>query len=321
MVQKEGPLATTAIASPPRAATIPIWRRASFRRGLTGWLFAAPILIYFSIFVFGPILASLVMMFFDWNGFGPLTQAKWVGVGNVQELFRDQKFLGSFYNTFIYAIVVVTSGVVLGLLLALVLNEVTRFVGFIRATYYLPVMLPITAMSLLWGLMFQTRYGFFNQILNWLGFAPVGWLINPNIAILSISLMVVWKGLGWYMVIFLAGLKAIPEEFYEAARVDGANGWQQFWRITLPLLRPTLLFVLVVTIIGSLQVFSPIFIMTQGGPANATNVVVYWVYITAFQFLRFGYATAQAVFLFLVIMVITMIQLRVFREGGLTSHY
>lgn len=314
-------MATATATAPAQLRGIPIWRRAGFRRGLTGWLFAAPILIYFTIFVFGPIIASLVMMFFSWNGFGPLSHAEWVGLGNAQELLRDQKFLGSFRNTFIYAVVVVGSGVVFGLLLALVLNGVTRFVGLVRATYYLPVMLPITAMSLLWGLLYQPRYGFFNQVLTSFGFSPVGWLINPNIAILSISLMVVWKGLGWYMVIFLAGLKAIPEEFYEAARVDGANSWQQFWGITLPLLRPTLLFVLVVTIIGSLQVFSPIFIMTQGGPANATNVVVYWVYITAFQFLRFGYASAQAVFLFLVIMVITMIQLRLFRDGGLTSHY
>ena len=182
-------------------------------------------------------------------------------------------------------------------------------------------MLPITAMSLLWGLMYQQRYGLFNQILGAAGLPSVAWLIDPAIALFSICLMVIWKGLGWYMVIFLAGLKAIPEDFYEASKVDGATGWQQFWYITLPLLRPTLLFVLVVTIIGSLQVFSPIFIMTQGGPANATNVVVYWVYITAFQFLRFGYATAMAVFLFLVIMVITAIQLRVFREGGLTSYY
>jgi multiple sugar transport system permease protein len=309
-----------AVASPYRPA-IPFWRRSGFRRGLTGWLFAAPILIYFGIFVFGPILASLAMMFFEWNGFGPLSSAKWVGLGNGQELLRDEKFLGSFRNTFMYAIVVVSSGVVCGLGLALVLNGVNRFVSFIRATYYLPVMLPITAMSLLWGLMYQQRYGFFNQLLTSIGLPPVSWLINPNIALFSICLMVIWKGLGWYMVIFLAGLKAIPEDYYEAARVDGATGWQQFWSITLPLLRPTLLFVMVVTVIGSLQVFSPIFIMTQGGPANATNVVVYWVYITAFQFLRFGYATAQAVFLFLVIMVITVIQLRLFREGGLTSYY
>lgn len=305
----------------PRSMPRPFWRRAGFRRGLTGWLFAAPILIYFMIFVFGPILASLAMMFFEWNGFGPLSQAKWVGLQNMSELLRDEKFLGSFTNTFLYAIVVVVSGVVFGLLLALVLNGVNRFVSLVRATYYLPVMLPITAMSLLWGLMYQQRYGLFNQILGAAGLPSVAWLIDPAIALFSICLMVIWKGLGWYMVIFLAGLKAIPEDFYEASKVDGATGWQQFWYITLPLLRPTLLFVLVVTIIGSLQVFSPIFIMTQGGPANATNVVVYWVYITAFQFLRFGYATAMAVFLFLVIMVITAIQLRVFREGGLTSYY
>lgn len=312
---------TTQAAVRVTSTPLPRWRSMAFKRAVTGWLFALPILIYFCIFVFGPIIASLVMMFFDWNGFGPLHLARFVGTANVRELFTDDHFLGSFQNTFLYAAVVVGSGVVLGLGLALVLNNVTKFVGFIRATYYLPVMLPLTAMSLLWLMMYQMRYGLFNQLLATVGLGPVAWLINPDIALLSIALMVIWKGLGWYMVIFLAGLKAIPEEFYEAAHVDGANAWQQFWKITLPLLRPTLLFVLIVTMIGSLQVFSPVFIMTQGGPANATNVVVYWIYMTAFSFSRFGYATAQAVFLFTVIMIITLVQMRIFREGGLSSHY
>lgn len=299
----------------------PFWRKRSFRSGITGWLFAAPILIYFTVFVFGPIIASLVMMFYDWNGFGPLSQAKFVGLANMQEVMRDEKFLGSFRNTFMYAVIVVGSGVVFGLLLALVLNGVTKFVGFVRSTYYLPVMLPMTAMSLLWGLMYQPRYGFLNQVLALVNIPPVRWLINPDTALLSICLMVVWKGLGWYMVIFLAGLKSIPEEFYEAAKVDGATAWQRFWGITLPLLKPTLLFVFVVTVIGSLQVFTPIYIMTQGGPANATSVVVYWVYLTAFQFLRLGYASTQVGLLFLVILVITLIQLRLFRDGGIRSYY
>jgi ABC-type sugar transport system permease subunit len=311
----------TATALPRQATSTPFWKRRTFQRAMTGWLFAAPILIYFAIFVFGPILASLVMMFTEWNGFGPLSQIEFVGLTNVRGLFQDEKFLGAFRNTFIYAVVVVTSGIVFGLALAMVLNGVTRFVGFVRSIYYLPVMLPMTAMALLWGLIYQQRYGFLNQLLLSFGLDRVPWLINPQLALYSIAFMVIWKGVGWYMVIFLAGLKAIPEEFYEAARVDGANGWHQFWGITLPLLKPTLLFVLVVAVIGSLQVFSPVFIMTRGGPANATNVVVYWVYVTAFEFMRFGYATAQAVFLFSVILVITLIQLRLFREGGLTSYY
>lgn len=313
-------MAATAVPQ-SRTTSVPIWKRSAFRRGMTGWLFAAPILIYFTIFVFGPILASLVMMFTEWNGFGPLSDIEWVGLANVRGLLQDEKFLGSFRNTFVYAIVVVSSGIVFGLGLALVLNGVTRFVGLVRSIYYLPVMLPVTAMALLWGLMYQQRYGFINQMLLSVGLDRVSWLINPRLALLSIAIMVIWKGVGWYMVIFLAGLKAIPEEFYEAARVDGANSWQQFWRITLPLLKPTLLFVLVVAVIGSLQVFSPVFIMTDGGPANATNVVVYWVYVTAFEFMRFGYATSQAVFLFMVILIITILQLRLFRDGGLTSYY
>jgi multiple sugar transport system permease protein len=297
------------------------WQQPGFGQAVTGWLFAAPILIYFTIFVFGPILASLSMMFTEWNGFGSLSQIRFVGTANIRETFQDAKFLGAFRNTFVYAIVVVSSGIVFGMLLALALNNVTRFIGLVRAIYYLPVMLPMTAMALLFGLIYQPRYGFLNQLLLEMGFDRVYWLINPQIALLSIAFMVVWKGVGWYMVIFLAGLKAIPEELYEAARVDGANPLQQFWGITLPLLKPTLLFVSVVATIGSLQVFAPVFIMTQGGPANATNVVVYWVYITAFEFMRFGYATTQAVFLFMVILIITLIQLRIFREGGLKSYY
>ena len=310
-----------AVASAAQNAHLSILAAPIVHQAATGWLFAAPILIYFTIFVFGPILASLAMMFFNGTVSDHLPRPSLWASATSQMLRAMRSFLGSFRNTFTYAIAVVGSGVVLGLMLALVLNGVTKFVGFVRSTYYLPVMLPMTAMALLWGLMFQVRYGFLNQILSFAGIPAVRWLINPDIALYSISLMVIWKGLGWYMVIFLAGLKAIPEEYYEAAKVDGATSWQRFWKITLPLLKPTLLFVIVVTVIGSLQVFSPIFIMTQGGPANATNVVVYWVYMTAFQFLRFGYATTQAVYLFAVILVITVIQLRLFREGGLTSHY
>lgn len=309
------------VTSYPRSTRVPFWQRSAFKRGLTGWLFAAPILIYFIGFVFGPILASLVMMFTDWNGIGALDSIQFIGLANLRELLSDEKFLGSFRNTFMYAAVVVGSGVILGLLLALVLNNVSRFVGFVRATYYLPVLLPMSAMSLLWLLIYQPRYGLLNQLFQMVGAPYVAWLINPSVALYAICVMVIWKGLGWYMVIFLAGLKAIPEEYYEAAKVDGATAWDRFWHITMPLLRPTLLFVLVVTIIGSLQVFSPVYIMTQGGPANATSVVVYWVYNTAFAFHRFGYATAQAVFLFMVIFVITIIQLRLFRDGGLTSYY
>jgi multiple sugar transport system permease protein len=310
--------ATASAASPSRKR---FWQTAGFKRAITGWLFASPILIFFLVWVFGPILASLTMLVFDWNGFGPLTQANFVGLGNIRELLKDKRFMGAFENTFQYAVIVVIVRNVIGLLLAMALHRVTRFVSFVRAIYYLPVVLPGTAMSLLWGLMYQNRYGFFNQLLLLLGLQRVAWLTDPDVAMYAIAIMVIWKGVGWNMVIYLAGLKAIPEVYYEAARIDGANAWRQFARITMPMLRPTLLFTLVMSIIGSLQVFGPVFILTEGGPANSTNVVVYNMYLTAFEWMRFSYATSQAVALFAVIMVITLFQMLVLREGGLTSYY
>jgi multiple sugar transport system permease protein len=291
------------------------------REAITGWLFALPLLIYFAVWVLGPILAALTLTFFDWNGVAPLERAKFVGLDNLRELMNDQLFLSAFRNTFLYAGVVVVSGIVIGMLLALALNAVTRFIGFVRTIYFTPHLLPATAMVLLWGLLFQPAYGLLNQLLVSVNLPPSQWIYGVETALLSICLFVIWKSVGWYMVIFLAGLKAIPEEFYEAATIDGANAWQRFWRVTLPLLKPTLLFVLVVSVIGSLQVFTPIYILTQGGPVDATNTVVYRMYITAFEFIRFSYATAQAVVLFLVILVITLVQMRLFREGGMTSYY
>jgi multiple sugar transport system permease protein len=222
---------------------------------VTGWLFALPVLVYFAVWVIGPILASLALTFVDWNGLQPLERARFVGLGNLQRLSRDTQFIGSFRNTVAYALITVSSGVVCGLMLALALNTVARFVGFIRAIYFAPVVLPMTAMALLWGLMYQPAYGLFNELLEAAGLPRSQWIFGTESALLSVCLLVFWKSLGWYMVIFLAGLKAIPEEFYEAAKIDGADAWSRFWRITLPLMKPTLLFVLVVTIIGSLQVF------------------------------------------------------------------
>lgn len=296
-------------------------RRLASHEAITGWLFAAPIVAYFAVFVFGPILAAIAFVVFDWNGLAPLNTARFIGLRNVADLLHDAAYWAAYRNTFEYAAITVAVSMVLGLGLALALNSVSHFVGLVRGIYFLPVILPMTAMSILWGLLYQPAYGLFNQILDFLGL-PIGtWLAEPETALLSICLLVIWKSVGWYMVIFLAGLKAIPEEFYDAAKIDGAAALQRFLNVTLPMLKPTVLFVLVVAVIGGLQVFSPIYILTQGGPANATNVVVYTMYITAFQFTRFSYATTMAVGLFAIIFVITIIQMRLFREGGLTSYY
>jgi multiple sugar transport system permease protein len=303
-------------------ATAPIARRRRIPRdALTGWLFALPILLYFAVWVIGPILGSLALTFVDWNGLQPLERARFVGLGNVERLARDTQFIGSFRNTIAYALITVSAGVVCGLMLALALNTVARFVGLIRAIYFAPVVLPMTAMALLWGLMYQPAYGLFNEMLEAVGLPRSQWIFGTESALLSVCLLVFWKSLGWYMVIFLAGLKAIPEEIYEASKIDGAGPWVRFWRVTLPLLKPTTLFVLVVSFIGGLQVFSPVYVMTRGGPAGATDTVVYRMYFTAFEGAQFSYATSMAIALFALILVVTLAQMRIFRDGGLTSHY
>lgn len=296
-------------------------RRRLSREAATGWLFAAPVLVYFCVWVFVPILAALGLTFVDWNGMAPLQEARFVGLANVKQLLGDRAFLGSFKNTFTYTVAVVAGGTVLGMLLALAVSALTRFTGLVRAIYFAPVMLPGTAMALLWTLLYQPAYGLFNQILGALGLPASHWLLGTETALLSICLLVIWKSLGWYMLIFLAGLKSIPEEFYEAAKIDGAGGWTRFWSVTLPLMKPTTLFVLIVSCIDGLQVFTPVYVMTQGGPANATDTVVYHMYLTAFNSVQFSYATAMAVLLFAVILVVTLAQMRLFREGGLLSYY
>lgn len=290
------------------------------KQAITGWLFAMPILIFYAIWVFAPIIASLTLVFFEWNGLEDLRDARFVGTGNVEELLHDPLYKGAFINTFKFAIVTVLASIIIGLILALIVHNITKYVGFIRAVYYLPVILPSTAIAILWTMIYQPRYGLFNQLLSFLDLPNVAWLVNPSIAIYSVSLMVIWKNVGWYMVILLGGLKTIPLDYYEAAQIDGANGWQRLMRITMPLLRPTLLLVIVIAIIDSLQVFTPVYIMTGGGPGNATNVVVLSVYNTVFQFQRFGYGTTQTFILFLAIVGLTIIQLRVFRRGGIEAY-
>jgi ABC-type sugar transport system permease subunit len=288
---------------------------------VTGWLFALPVLLYFVVWVFAPILAALGLTFLDWNGMAPLTEAKFVGFDNVEQLLGDSAFLQSFQNTFTYTVIVVASGTVAGMVLALALNEVNRFSGTLRAIYFAPVMLPGTAMAVLWTLLYQPAYGLFNQILQSLGLPTSHWLLGTESALLSICLLVIWKSLGWYMLIFLAGLKSIPDVFYEAAKIDGAGGWMRFWKVTFPLMKPTTLFVLAVSCIDGLQVFSPVYVMTQGGPANSTDTVVYHMYMTAFNSIEFSYATTMAIFLFAVILVVTLAQIRLFRDGGTMSYY
>ena len=276
----------------------------------------APALLFLVVFALGPFLFTLYVSLHEWNMLTPATTMPWRGLENYRYLlFDDPLFRETFSNTIVFAVanVVITSALALGL--ALLLNANIRLRALWRAIYFLPYITSTIAVSIVWNNLYHPSYGLFNRILGLLGLPAQRYTSSIEQAMPSMIAVAVWIGVGYYMILFLAGLQSIPIEVYEAAKVDGANALQRFGSITLPLLRPTMLFVVVVSTLASLQMFDLPFVLTnEGGPVNVTNTVVLYMYQTAFNFTRMGRATAMAVMLFLVIFAITLVQLRLLRE-------
>jgi ABC-type sugar transport system permease subunit len=226
-------------------------------------------------------------------------------------VLHDEKFWNAMKNTVVY-LIQIPIGMVISLGLALALNRKIRGIRFLRTIYYMPAVTSMVVVSLMWQWIYNKDFGVLNYFLSFLGLGPYGWLQSTKMALPSIMLMAIWLGLGSRMLLFLAGLQSIPEEYYEAAEVDGADAWNRFWHITLPLLAPTTFFVLVTSIIGSFQVFTPVYVLTGGGPAGSTDVAVHRIYFEAWQNLRFGYASAETWILFAILFVLTLIQFRYF---------
>ena len=259
------------------------------------------------VFIFVPLVFSLYLSVHQWN---VISAAKpFVGLDNFRELFGDRLFWKAFVNTALYTLHV-PIGMALALLIAVLLNQDIRGVNLWRALFFLPSISSLVAVAMVWQWIYHPEFGLANYTLRLLGLSKMGWLTNPSTSLISVMIVNVWIGIGYQMVIFLAGLKSIPSAFYESARIDGANAWQRFRHVTLPLLRPTTFFVLVTSVIGSFQVFTLIFVMTEGGPLHSTDVVVFHIYQNAYDFLKMGYASAMAWLLFLVILTITWVQFR-----------
>lgn len=275
---------------------------------IAGYLFILPNFLGFILFLFVPILMGLTISFTDYNGFN---QFNFVGFSNYINMFKDEYFQVSFLNNIIYTLVTVPSVIIIALLLAVALNTNIRGSGFFKVLYFFPTISSMVAVGIVWNMLFSPTRGPINQILLSLGIEnPPMWLQSTKTALLSVMIVAIWKQCGYYMVMILAGLQAIPQQLYEAAAIDGANRLVQFFRITLPMLSPTMFMVLILNIISSFQVFDLISIMTEGGPGRATNVLVYRIYQEGFKHLNFGYASAMAYFLFLIIMSITLFQFR-----------
>jgi multiple sugar transport system permease protein len=278
------------------------------------WLFLAPSYLHVVVFLFAPILFSLYLALHRWSIADPRTA--FVGVGNFAELARDREFWRALLNTLIYSLhVPVAMAVSLGL--ALALNRRMRLIGLLRVLFFIPSVSSLVAVAIVWQWLYNTDYGLLNYALRAAGLSKVGWLTNPHCALASVMLMSIWMTVGYQSVLFLAGLQGIPRQLQEAAMIDGAGRWRRFRHITLPMLRPTVFFVLVTSIIASWQVFTPVYVMTQGGPLHATDVAVFHVYQSAWEHLRMGYASAMAWVLFILLVVATYLQFRALgKEGG-----
>jgi len=271
--------------------------------GLYGYL--VPTIVGLTIFNAGAIIASFVISFYRYD---VLTPAKWIGLENYQWLMNSALFKKSIKNTLTFAVGYIPLSLVVSLLLAVLVNQKLKGVTLFRTVFYLPVVTSMVAVSLVWTWLFNAKYGLINYVLSWFGITGPSWLTSSEWAMWAIVVVSVWKTAGYYMVIYLAALQNIPPELYEAAEIDGAVGWRKFRHITLPLISPTTFFILIMTTIGALKIFEQVYVMTDGGPANATVTINLLIFRNAFLYLRMGRAAAMAYFLFAAILVVTLIQ-------------
>lgn len=277
------------------------------QRMLLGYLFLAPTILGLVVFIVGPMIGSLGLSFYKWNVFRP---PEFIGLENFQRLFSDPRVFTSFRNTFILVIMTVVMLEVLALALALSVYRLANraLATFFRTAYFLPVLLSGAAVAVTLGYLFHQNFGVINYYLGFLGIANIPWLTSSNVVLITIAITTVWRNLGFTFIIYLGGLSAMPSEVLEAAEVDGAQGWRKLRSVILPLLSPTILFASVTDIIKMLQFFDEPFIMTRGGPGDASRTVVMMMYESGFGNREFGYGSAIALVLFAVIMIITGIQ-------------
>lgn len=307
LVQEEAPLVK--VVAEPRPTGV---KKRKRRTDLPGALaFLSPTLVVLSAFVFFPVVFSFYLSFHSWNMFS--ASATFVGLGNYSTIVQNPEFWSVLKNTAVYTLGTVPLNMVLSLGIAFFLNK--KLVGkkWLRTAFFAPVVMSSVAAAVIWRWVYEPSFGLLNYCLSWFGIPAVNWLNNPTSAMFALIVMGVWKTFGFNMVLFSAGLQGIPTHYYEAAQIDGAGKWHQFWNITVPLLSPTTFFVLVMSVIGSFQVFDTVYVLTSGGPLNSTKVLVFYLYEQAFKFFDMGYASAVAYLLFAVVFILTLLQMRYLR--------
>jgi multiple sugar transport system permease protein len=282
--------------------------KRAWRDTLVGWSFILPNFVGFALFTLIPMLAAFVLAFMDWDAFGV---PEWVGLKNFQHLLNDENVGVALRNTLYYAAGHIPLTLVASLALALVLDRKLRGVNFFRTAAFFPYITSLVAVAVVWNMLFNPTAGPVNQLLEALGVSdPPRWVASTDWAMPAVIVTSVWRDMGYYMVLYLAGLQTIPKEYYEAARVDGAGAWQRFWSITVPCLRPTTFFVLVMLTIQSFKVLDLIVVMTDGGPGRSTLVLAQLVYREGITEGKFGYSSAIALVLFVIVLTVTVVQFR-----------
>jgi len=283
------------------------------RKSTWGLLFVAPAVAFFTVFWVYPLINAVYTSLTDWDLFSP---ANFVGLRNYGEILQDSSFHQSVKVTMYYAIGTVLPIPVISLGLALLLNSKIRGRSFFTTAFFIPAIVSWIAASIVWTLIYMPNAGLYLLFVQPFGVHEIHWLTSRQWAMPAVIIFAVWKSVGGNMILFLAGLQNLPQEVLEAAQVDGANSWQSLLHITLPLLKPTTLFVMIMLTIGAFQVFTPIYVMTRGGPADATRVLPMYLYQEAFAFYRMGSASAVSVLMFIVLLAFTVVQLRLFRGGA-----
>ena len=278
---------------------------------LSGLLFLSPTLIVFSVFVLFPVFFSFFLSFQLWNMFS--SEHTFVGLDNYGRVLTNPEFWSVLSNTFVYTLGTIPLNMSLALLVAALLNKKIAGKRWLRTAFFAPVIMSSVAAAVIWRWVYEPNFGLLNWFLGLFGVPAINWLNDPSAAMFALIVMGVWKTFGVNMVLFSAGLQGIPDHYYEAASIDGAGAWRKFWSITLPLLSPTTFFILVMSVIGSFQVFDTVYVLTSGGPLGSTKVLVFYLYEQAFKFFEMGYASAVAYLLFAIIFVLTLLQVKYLR--------
>ena len=275
------------------------------------YLLVSPYLVFVAVFVLFPVIFSFILTFNKWNIIAPM---KFIGVDNYIRLFHDRMFWISIINTLKFLLLHIPLQLAVALFLAVLLNQKLRAVSFFRASFFMPVIVSGVVVTILWQQLLGYDFGIINRLVSAVGLSKIGWLVNPNVAIYSIAVMATWKNVGLYVILFLVGLQTVPTQYYEAAKLEGATKWQQFYHITLPMINPTVFMVVILSTIGGFSLFIEPYIMTGGGPLNKTLSAVLYIYKQAFQYYNMGYSATLGFCYAMMIMLVVVIQKRVIEK-------